>query len=216
MAKQWLILGFIAALIIGCSGEKKSSKTKGESSKGSLVFKDDFDRKNLRDSWIDTGGGYSIVNGELRAQGARNRPLWLKQKLPRNARVEFTARSLSKSVDIKAELRGDGKSKAIEASYTATSYVVILGGWNNSRSIIARMNEHGKDRKSRKDIKGVPGKKYHFSIVRKGSSFSWFLDERLFLEMDDSEPLEGPGHEYFAFNNWETEVYYDNLAVYKL
>ena len=160
--------------------------------------------------------GRRIAAGELRAQGARNKPLWLKQKLPRNAKIEFVTRSLSDAIDIKVEVYGDGKSRAEKLSYKATSYVVILGGWNNSRSIIARMDEHGDDRKVRTDPKGEKGKKYHFTIVRKGNELSWYLDSKLFLEMDDSAPLEGEGHDHFAINDWESEVFFDDLKIYEL
>lgn len=184
--------------------------------KGRVVFEDHFDRAEVGPDWLDTGGGYAIVNGELRAGGAHNKPLWLKRKLPRDARVEFKARSMSPAVDIKVEVFGDGASKAIKASYTATSYVVILGGWNNSRSIIARMNEHGDDRKARTEPRAEPGRSYAFSISRKGGRFEWLLDGRPFLELDDEAPLEGPGHDSFAINDWESEVYFDDLVVYEL
>ncbi len=215
MNQPLLCTALCSTLLIAaaCSGEKRGGSY---GSTGDLVFEDNFDRETLGDQWLDTGGGYRIVNGELRAQGAKNKPLWLKKKLPRNARVNFTARSESDAVDIKVELFGDGKSKAIQASYTATSYVVILGGWNNSRSIIARMNEHGDDRQTRTEPKGVRGKRYDFSITRVANKVTWYLDGETFLEMDDGSPLEGKGHEYFAINNWTSEVFFDNFAVYKL
>ncbi len=208
----YIVMAF-AIVALGCSSEKAASSPKGS---GKLVFEDHFSRDSIGPDWLDTGGDYRIVDGRLRAQGARNKPLWLKRKLPLNARVEFTARSMSPAVDIKAELWGDGKSRATALSYTATSYVVIFGGWNNSRSIIARMNEHGKDRESRKEPKGVVGKLYNFSVVRKGSLFTWSLNGESFLEMNDPEPLTGPGHEHFAFNNWETEVFFDDVSVFEL
>lgn len=194
------------------------SETKPEPTpKGRIVFEDHFDSIALPDHWLDTSGGkYSIVDGELRAHGARNKPLWLKTKLPRNARIELAARSLSPAVDIKIEAFGDGVTFAKQASYKATSYVFILGGWNNSRSIIARMDEHGSDRKVREKPAGVKGKKYSFEIVRKGNLLSWLIDDEPFLEIDDPEPLEGPGHDHFAINNWETDVRFDDLIIYEL
>ena len=33
------------------------------------------------------------------------------------------------------------------------------------------------------------------------------------LDMDDAAPLAGPGHEYFAFNNWMVELGFDNLSI---
>lgn len=208
----WLI-SILAFLCICCS---KSGKLDPLLKQGKLVFEDNFNRKELGNDWYDTGGKYRIENGQLRAQNGKNRPLWLKKKLPRNARVSFDARSESPDIDIKVELFGDGKSKAIKASYTATSYVVILGGWKNRRSIIARMDEHKDDREARDAPKGIQGKTYHFNIIRKDSRLAWYLDGKHFLEMDDKAPLEGPGHENFAFNNWSSNVFFDDLAIFEL
>jgi len=203
-----------AALAISCSG---GSRDPAPASGGKKVFEDHFDRAEIGSDWRDTSSGrFSIVDGRLRVKGARNKPLWLVRKLPRDARVEFTARSESPAVDIKVELFGDGRSFARKASYTATSYVVILGGWNNSRSIIARMDEHGEDRKVRTSPQGEQGRTYKFSIARKGNVLSWAVDGERFLELDDPEPLAGAGHEHFAFNNWASEVFFDDLAVYEL
>ena len=203
-----------AALAISCSG---GSREPAPADSGKKVFEDHFDRAAIGADWLDTSSGrFTIVDGRLRVQGARNKPLWLKRKLPRDARVEFTARSESPAVDIKVELFGDGRSFARKASYTATSYVVILGGWNNSRSIIARMDEHGDDRKVRTSPEGKQGREYKFSITRKGNLLSWLLDGEPFLEMDDPEPLSGAGHEHFAFNNWASEVFFDDFVVYEL
>lgn len=207
------ILFLFGILFLGCSGR---SGDKAVLSEGRAVFEDSFERDLVGDAWLDTGGGYSIVGGELRVKGARNKPLWLKRKLPRDVRVEFTARSESSAVDIKTEIFGDGESRATKLSYTATSYVLILGGWNNSRSIIARMNEHGKDRIVRDEPTGVPGKTYRFAVTRKGDTLTWFLNGELFLKMKDSSPLVGTGHEHFAFNNWESEVFFDDFKVFEL
>jgi hypothetical protein len=203
----------ICLVVIGCSEKDPNAHFLNQ---GKKVFEDRFERTEIKNNWLNTGGAYRIVDGSLRIQGAKNKPLWLKEKLPQDVRVTFTARSESDAVDIKAEIFGDGKSRAVKASYTATSYVIILGGWNNRRSIIARMNEHGDDRKVREEPKGVPGKTYRFDIVRKGNRLSWYLDSKLFLEMDDPSPLKGPGHEHFSFNNWASEVYFDDLAVYAI
>jgi hypothetical protein len=207
------VLAIAGLLVVCCRGEQPASET----TTGRLIFEDRFDRSALGDAWLDTSdGAYSIENGELLAQGAHNKPLWLKRKLPRNARVEFSARSASSAVDIKVELYGDGKSYAKQASYTATSYVVILGGWNNTRSIIARMDEHARNRQVRKEPKAERGRNYRFSVTRRDKLLEWRLDGKPFLKFDDPEPLAGPGHEHFAINNWESEVYFDDLAVYEL
>lgn len=207
----------LMALIVLCAPSCKGGGGAPGEGAGKKIFEDHFDGKTLADHWLDTSKGkYSIIDGRLRVQGAHNKPLWLEKKLPRDVRVEFTARSVSDAVDIKVELFGDGESFAKQASYTATSYVFVLGGWNNSRSIIARMNEHGDDRKERRKPSGEVGKDYRFSITRKGNLVAWDLDGESFLKFDDPEPLAGPGHEHFAINNWESEVYLDDLVIYEL
>ncbi len=211
MEKKILLL--TALVLWGCSS---GNGARALLSEGKLVFEDSFERKDIGENWLDTGGGYRIQKGELRAQGALNKPLWLKKKLPNDVRVAFSAHSESPAVDIKVEIFGDGKSKATTVSYTATGYVVILGGWNNRRSIIARMNEHGDDRAVREEPKGKQGETYQFAIVRKGGTLNWFLNGEPFLAMDDTNPLVGPKHEYFAFNNWKSEVFFDDFRVFAL
>lgn len=87
------------------------------------------------DFW-STGGQWRTVGGELLSPGVKNNPLWLKAKLPENVAVEFDVRSMSPEGDIKCEIFGDGSDHA-------SGYVLIHGGWNNSLSIIARLDEHG-------------------------------------------------------------------------
>jgi len=185
-------------------------------SRGAMItekFIDDFERTALGSDWYNTGGGYRIENGVLKIQDAKNRPLWLKKRLPRDVKVELDAWSDSPEGDIKIELFGDGASYAKTAAYTATSYVLIFGGWKNSKSIIARMDEHASDRQVRTDVRVVPGRKYHFSVTRKGNLLSWSIDGSPFLRMDDQMPLEGKGHEYFGFNNWSAPLSFDNLVI---
>jgi len=213
------LVGMVAAAVLcgGCTFKSSEPAKEAEAlPEGKIVLTEKFDGP-LGARFNDTSdGAYAVVDGKLRAQGAHNRPLWLKEKLPGDARIDFTARSLSPAVDIKVELYGDGKSYAKEASYTATSYVLILGGWNNSRSIIARMDEHGRDRKVRKEPPGEVGRTYAFCAVRRGGALAWYLDGERFLSLDDPEPLRGPEHEHFAFNNWESEVYFDDLVIREL
>ena len=176
-------------------------------------FHDDFGRAELGNAWRNTGGPYQLVDGQLKVKGARNKPLWLRRTLPRDARVEFDVRSESPEGDIKVELYGDGVSKATEASYTATSYVVIFGGWGNSKNVIARLNEHGADRVEGKAKSVVQGRTYHMKIERKGDTITAWADGELLARMKDPKPLWGSGHEYFAINNWQAELWFDNLEV---
>jgi hypothetical protein len=175
---------------------------------------DTFDRVDLGDDWRDTGGGWTIKDGALRGQGAYNHPIWLKKKLPRDVRIELDTWSLSPDGDLKVEVFGDGRTfDPDKGSYTASSYVLIMGGWKNSLSKIARRDEHRREDPSRADVKVVPGQKYRWTIERRGDVLSWQVDGKPFLTLTDLDPMFGPGHEHFGVGNWEAEVYLDNLVI---
>lgn len=176
-------------------------------------FFDDFDRPQLGNAYHKTGGNWRIERGRLRVHGAKNHPLWLLRTLPRDVRVEFDARSETPDGDIKVEIFGDGASHATEQSYQATSYVIIFGGWNNSLNVLARMDEHGPDRVVGPVRKVEPGRTYHFRIERIGGTLTVWVDDERLLQMSDSEPLRGRGHDHFGFNNWQSDVWFDNLRI---
>ena len=59
----------------------------------------------------------------------------------------------------------------------------------------------------------MPGRTYHMKIERKGDTISAWVDGELLARMKDPDPLAGSGHEYFAFNNWQAELWFDNLKI---
>jgi len=176
-------------------------------------FKENFDRDDLGEMWNNTGASWRIVNGELSIDNARNRPLWLRRQIPRDVRIEFDARSMSEQGDIKVEVMGDGRSRALTDSYTATSYVVIFGGWGNSLNVLARLDEHADDRVESHGMRVEAGHTYHMRIERRGSVITAWADDQELVTMNDEAPLHGPGHDHFAFNNWEAQVFFDNLHI---
>lgn len=204
-ALRWSALGLCA--VLGCTDKLPALKPP--------VFQDSFDRAELGPSWRSTApaGTYRIESGELVVSGARNHPLWLVERLPRDAVIELDAYSKSPDGDIKVEAFGDGQSFAKTVSYTSTAYVFIQGGWRNRLGALCRMDEHADDRKTSSELKVVPGKRYHWLIARKDNLVRWYVDGKLALELDDLAPLEGPQHGFFALNNWEAEVHFDNVVV---
>lgn len=177
-------------------------------------FVDNFDRAELGSNYHNTGGPYRIVDNKLTIKGAFNHPLWLKKTLPRDAVIELDVLSKGAEGDIKVEAWGDGQSYATtKGAYTATSYVFINGGWGNTSSVLARMDEHAKDITKRAGPKVVPNRTYHWKIKRKGTLVEWFVDGELFLKLDDPAPLTGTGHNHFGFNNWNVELVFDNLKI---
>ncbi len=185
----------------------------GDPGIGSDGYSDDFESDRLGDQYNNTGGPWQVRDGWLHVRGARNRPLWLQRTLPRDVRVEFDVKSMSPEGDIKIEVFGDGTSRAEHDSYTATSYVIVFGGWNNSLNIIARMDEHGDDRVVGPRRLVEQGQVYHMKIERDGDTITAWVDGEELASMEDADPLQGRGHDHFAFNNWQSDVWFDNLEI---
>ncbi len=180
---------------------------------------------NLGPAWSQSGTSvWHLEQGRLCASNAHNHGVWLQRTLPVNARIEFDAISDDTDGDIKAEFWGDGRSAATGASYTnATSYLTLFGAWKNTMHAIARLNEHGNDRKLIKidktsdDPREQPvtaGQVYHFKVERTdGKTFKWSVNGLEYLTFPDPMPLAGVGHDHFGFNDWEAKVCFDNLKV---
>lgn len=187
-------------------------------------FTDDFERKEIGHDWRATSSKYAIDDGRLCVQGARNHPIWLARKLPDNARIEFDATTSSADGDIKAEYWGNGFGAAQGVSYNdASSYLTIFGGWKNRFHVLARIDEHARDRPeiaidpSSDDLRARPverDRKYHFKVERNdGKTVRWLVDDITILELADKHPLRGPGHDHFGFNDWDVRLCFDNLEI---
>lgn len=189
------------------------------------AFRPLIPRSELGPNWIATNPlAWKIEQGRLCGKGARNKGVWLDRTLPVNARIEFDAMSFSNDGDLKAEVWGDGRSFATSISYTnATSYLTIFGGWKNTLHVLARIDEHGSDRKElaldpkSDDVRSRPVTKeqsYHFKIERAdGKTLKWSVDGREIHTWADDAPLLGVGHDHFGFNNWEIRTCFDNVKV---
>jgi hypothetical protein len=215
------------------SPEKAPETTQRGSAKGAgpgedplltAPFHDSFDRALLGKNWRATSSAWTIHDGKLCGRSARNHPVWLAHRLPANARIEFDALSTSADGDLKAEFWGDGRSAATGVSYEdATSYLTIFGGWKNRFHVLARKDEHAKDRKEitvdleAEELRAQPvvaNQSYHFKVERlDGKLLRWLVDDIEMLTYEDDEPLSGPGHEHFGFNDWEVRVCFDNLKI---
>jgi hypothetical protein len=172
----------------------------------SVPLQDDFERTEIGDRYFSTGGHWRIENGTLHSSGVKNNPLWLAAKLPEDVAIEFDARSESNDGDIKCELFGNGRDHS-------SGYVVILGGWSNSVSVLARLDEHGRDRIENRLAKVEKGRTYRIRIERRGGLLRCFSDGALVMEFDDPRPLRGKGHDRFGFSSWDSDVFFDNLKI---
>jgi len=188
------------------------------------ALNEDFNRSTLGPDWNATSDAWKLDDGRLCVKGAKNHPAWFVPRLPRNARIEFDVTGGSPDGDLKAEAWGDGHSVSSGATYDdATSYIVILGGWKNHFNVLARLNEHAANRMEHRLIPGsedprlqpiVEGRTYHVEIERgDGKTVRMTVDDTLLHELEDPQPLAGPGHEHFAFNDWNVPVCFDDFLV---
>jgi hypothetical protein len=178
--------------------------------------------------WIATAPNiWRIEKGRLCGEHAHNHGIWLNRVLPVNTRIEFDTVGDSTDGDLKAEYWGDGRSYATALSYTnATSYLTIFGGWHNKFHVLARINEHGNDRKeitvdpSSDDPREKPvvaGQIYRFKVERSdGKTVKWWVDGNEMLSYQDATPLAGIGHDHFGFNDWDVKVCFDNVRIVPL
>jgi hypothetical protein len=189
------------------------------------VYQDDFARAELGPDWnVLSPTRWRITGGRLCGRGAKNRGVWLLRRLPTNARIELDAIAESAEGDLKVELWGDGMTGATQVSYTnATSYLLILGGWRNTKHVLARLDEHGEDRleldvePNSDDERARPisaGQPYRFSVERRdGRTLTWSVNGQEYFELTDPDPLAGEGHEHLGFNDWDAPVCFDNLKI---
>lgn len=190
----------------------------GKDPKLKEAFAENFDSGRVDpQTWRPTSGVYEIRDGAVFVEGAKNHPMWLLRRIPCDVKIDFTAWSESDDGDIKVEVFGDGRSTAdTEGDYTGSGYVVIFGGWQNTVNTVARKDEHGARLKEENETRVEKGRKYHFSIQIRGGRIDWYLDGRLFMRVDDPDPLCGPGNDHFALNNWATPVHFDDLTIVPL
>ncbi len=188
------------------------------------AFTDDFERAEPGPAWRLAGPGWLVRAGRLCGEGNRNRGAWLARRLPPNARVEFDAVAETPRGDLKAEFWGDGTSGASGPSYRdATSYLLVFGGWRNTRHVLARLDEHDPARlelaldpadASPPRGRVRPGRAYHVRVERAdGHTLTWHVDGALVASFDDPNPLTGPGHDHWGFNEWDAAVCFDNVRA---
>ncbi len=180
---------------------------------GTLVFADDFERAELGGDWrFDQPGEWTVEAGALRSNRVevyeeRNKGVWLKRPLPTRVRVEFRGEVRSGSGDIKCEIF------ATEPKHEA-GYSVIFGGWNNTINAIARLGEHEPARRvQRPHVPVRSQQRYLWTLVRTDGVVRWYVDGRFMLAYDDAAPVQGG---YFGFNNWLSDVRFDEVRVYDL
>lgn len=208
-----LVLVALAGLGIGCKkGGGDAVDWKSGFTGGQLVFEDDFARAELGPSWKAEGPSWRLVDGWAHDDRAENAGLWLNTPLPERARIEFKTRS--EFPEGNRPFAGDTKCEVFCSEQKhQTGYILIFGGWQNTINTVARLDEHGKDRLEETQRRVIAGKTYTWTIVRTDDTLRWYLDGQPFLRYKDPNPLKG---KYFGFNNWQANVFFDDVKVWAL
>ncbi len=222
-----VLLGAVAFLLAtGCepkrtiparaqAGEASSDSIERWLTGGKLVIEENFKGNNAVKNWALHGeGDWRVEGGWLRSERALNKGAWLKTLLPEGpVRVEFKAKSaaLRNGKPFPGDLKCEIFAQKPEHE---GGYVIINGGWGNKLDVIARLDEHGKDRLAQGALLVSQDKVHRWAVVRddKGSVI-FFRDGTHVMTYPDSKPVNG---RYFGFNNWETNVSFADLKVYKL
>lgn len=180
----------------------------GADGHGTVPYSDDFERDRLGEdyTWFFEAARPRIQEGRLYSGSLRNNPVWLTVPLPHDVSISFEVEATGREGDVKVEAFGNGRDHE-------SGYIFIFGGWNNTLSVLARLDEHGEDRKVRKDKKVELGRRYQMRIERRGQRISWYVDGELLLDWDDPEVLTGTGHDRFGFSAWESPAVFDNLRI---
>ena len=200
----WLVMHAYHLLLLAALPALACIKTSDDAPQA--PYSDDFNRAALGERLHASGGSWRIVDGALSSLGDRNQPLWLDVPLGKNVRVEFTAWSRSPAVDTKVEIFGDGLRHE-------SGYIVILGGWQNTISTIARLDEHERGRVELRK-RWEKDRHYRWTVQRTdGHTLELFIDGERVLAYDDPAPLVGPKNNRLAFTSWESEVFYDDLTI---
>jgi hypothetical protein len=210
---EGLLAGALGCSLVGaCTEEPRTYSTRGND--GTEIFRDEFDGSELGPHWHATAAeGVVVEHGVVKVKELKNHPLWLDVALPDDVRIELDVWAQDEEGDVKIELAGDGKSVATSVNYIASGYVLVFGGWNNTLHVIARKNEHGRDRATATEPTVTPGRRYHFVITRSGGDILWEVDGKELLSFEDPTPLRGAGHDRFALSAWDAETHFDNVVI---
>jgi len=168
-----------------------------------LAFQDDFKRRELGKDWKVVKGAWRVENGWLTSAGGC---IVINKNLPGLHRVEFKAMGTGNP-----ELSDMSPFIHADSTGQSSGYLLQFGGYYNRRTAIQRL---GKATKQTKDVLITPGKVHTIVAEYDGKSVRLTVDGKTALEMAETRPLVGPGHEQIGFYTHEGVIKISELKVF--
>ncbi len=177
---------------------------------GKASFSDDFDRDRLGSDYLQTGPGFSLVRGALRARAAGDHVAWLTHALPRDAQIDVDVWTDTKGV-FALELWGDGQSQGPPERPHSGYHLAFLGA--SGFAELGRMQD-GRDRVIQPGPLLVPGRTYHIKVRREGARIECTIDDMAtpFLSLDDQAPPAETSPRFLGLMA-NGESFFDNLVI---
>ena len=173
-----------------------------------MLFRDDFDRRELGPDWRVLEGSAWVEPGRLHLEGPSNVTVVCTKPFPGDVRLEYEGYVApgSQLCDISCFL------SATPAGGWRESYFLGFGSYYNTDCRIKRCGRvmAAVD----KPLIERAGRVHHIAAERAGPTLSLFVDGELAVRWDDPDPL-GPDQQYLGLYACGTHVVYTGVKVFK-
>jgi len=172
-----------------------------------LVFHDQFERKELGPRWIVLHGRWSIQQGRLHGRARQVGAVRLKYHAPNDVRIEYDVRCgptrPGRDVGCCFGFNGDNLGFGYRAGF----------GSNGKENTF--LDRKGVTMRATTKTHRRPRRIHHFLIDRIGRTVRVYVDEQKVLEFEDDEVLRGPEHGGIALFLYGNEAVFDNVKIYE-
>lgn len=243
---SWLLLMLVSVICWTCGQNNNNQEDQTGSDHDStsdrelgLVYENDFETQvNDQEDFWSEGEPAKIIGGHLvvRADtsGFRRSTIWFNQTLPANFRVECDAHVLA-SADTSNNFNFfvnyahpqdssllETKSARKDANYPKyhqlNGYIFTYLANGQPESARFRFRHNPGFLLLYEDFKyeALTGKTYHFSITKTGREFTFSVDQQMIMKHSVPDSLANHQHGLFGFRTWHTDIWWDNLKIYRL
>jgi hypothetical protein len=178
-----------------------------------LVFKEDFSDADILKRWIYIGHRWEVKNGELRIFGGTERRLMLKKPMLGDLRIEFDCHIegefLNDITCFFSALRGE-----YPTPFEDYGYIFQFGGSSNSQNSLLKYQSAPLWTEKASPLK--KSVRYHVRAQKVGNRLTLYIDDEEIFDIEDKEPLSGPERSGVGLYSWQSDIYYDNIKIYRL